>query len=355
MTKLGPSLTQTEFAQFQAATAQHLSFSLTLACPLRCAHCMVATISPREATSATLPTETAIRFAAEMPDLWREGIRKISFTGGEPLLAREPLAVLSEAAQAAGIASTVVTACHWAKTPKVAARMIARFPGISDWHISTDIYHADFLPPEHVVYAAEAVAAANKTVLVRMAVSRDPSAEETQLVAWLERHVPRGTKFALQPVSPVGRAVEIGIAPENSKSDEAPVTPCLTTGPLIRHDGTLLPCCSGLSDQPQISPFATIDASRSGLVAAVRLWRDDPLLQLVRTVGFGFPAQWAHERLGSAPVSPAPSHPCDFCTALWSNADARAAARDMTTRTDVRDHINQLHDHVFSSQRSHSR
>ncbi|MEM1352844.1 MAG: radical SAM protein, partial [Pseudomonadota bacterium] len=130
MTKLGPSLTQTEFARFQAATAQHLSFSLTLACPLRCAHCMVATISPRDAKSATLPTEVATRFAAEMPQVRRAGIRKISFTGGEPLLAREPLAVLSDAAHAAGIATTVVTACHWAKNPKIAARTVAGFPGV---------------------------------------------------------------------------------------------------------------------------------------------------------------------------------------------------------------------------------
>lgn len=352
MTKLGPSLTQAGFARFQAATMQHLSFSLTLACPLRCAHCMVATISPRKAKLATLPKETASRFASEMPDLQREGIRKISFTGGEPLLARVQLGLLSEAANAAGIATTVVTACHWAKTPEVAARTVTRFPAISDWHISSDIYHSDFLSPQHIVNAAEALAAAKKNVLIRIAVGREPCAEEAELVAWLERRVPRGTEFALQPVSPVGRAVEIGITPELSTSDLAPDTPCLTTGPLIRHDGALLPCCSGLSDQPQISPFATIDASRSGLLAAVRLWRGDPLLQLVRTLGFGFPALWAEEQLGHKPVSPAPSHPCDYCTSLWSNADVRAVVREMTSREKVQERIFEVHDHVLSTPRS---
>jgi pyruvate-formate lyase-activating enzyme len=354
MNKLGPSMTEKQFTQFQVDTGQHLSFSLTLACPLRCTHCMVATISPREADRATLPLDAAETFAAEMPALAAIGIRRISFTGGEPLLARDQLRILSDSAHAAGIETTLVTACHWAKSVAAAVRTINRFRGITHWHISTDVYHTAFLKPEHVVNACIALADANKQVLIRMAVGRVPSQDELDLKSWLEDRVPSDTGFALQPTSPVGRAKEIGITPQMSANDDPPSTPCLTTGPLIRHDGQLSVCCSGLAELPEISPFAPIDATQIGLVATVMAWRNDPLLQLIRAVGFRFPAIWAADEIGEAPVSPAPSHPCDYCTALWKNAPARNAILKHLNGTAIRRKITELYDDVISPEGMHA-
>ena len=337
-------MTAADLTRFQQDAARHLSFSLTLACPLACAHCMVATVSPKEGPGVTLPLYVAERFAAEMPALADMGIARVSFTGGEPLLAGPQIALLSSAAAAAGIGCTVVTACHWAKTEAVAARTIERFQEIDTWHLSSDIFHMRELDPGFVVNAARAAQAAGRTVTIRMAVSRDPDDAETRLVDALVAALPAGTPVAMQPVVPHGRAKGLARA-SNSGSDTPPAVPCVTTGPLIRHDGRLLPCCSGLAETPENSPFAAVDAARDGLVAAVRAWRGDPLLSLVRATGFAVPAVWAGEHA----VRPAPDNPCDYCTALWSRPAARTAALRQTARPEVRDHIAELGRAVFGA------
>jgi len=313
---------------------------------LKCAHCMVPTVSPRDAEPVSLDMTAACRFAVEMPELARMGITRVSFTGGEPFLAEAQLSIIAAAAAAAGIKTTVVTACHWAKTFESAAKFVARFPFISDWHLSTDLYHAEFLRPAYVIHAAKAVAASGAQVLVRMAVGRDLDPEERALTAWVRAQLSADIPIALQPVSPVGRAKEIGVTPDFDDARSVPDAPCLTTGPLIQHTGRLLPCCSALSEKPEISPFATADASVEGLPAAVRAWRSDPLLTLVRALGFGFPVAWA-EAAGAARVSPAPRHPCDYCTMFFSSDCAREAARAKAEEAPIRAQIEALSRAVF--------
>ena len=337
-------MTGQEFARFQAATMAHLSFSLTLACPLRCAHCMVATVSPRDADSASLPVTVARRFAAEMPAVAAMGISRISFTGGEPFVAREQLSILSDAAARAGIGCTVVTACHWAKTPSIAARTIAAFPALDRWHVSTDVFHSDQLDPVFVVNAARALCDAGREVQIRMAVPADPGGDEAALLDWLRQRLPAGVGFAVQPVM---GGPDPGCAdpacPDPACTDGAapPSTPCLTTGPLIRHDGQLSPCCSGLAERLSISPFDRADPARTGLVEAIGIWRGDRLLTLIRALGFGYPALWAAEAGAPTPAA-APRHPCDYCTALWAAPATRAAVLDRIASPEVAARIDAL-------------
>ncbi|MGJ4948217.1 hypothetical protein ACQR07_07425 [Bradyrhizobium sp. HKCCYLS20291] len=289
----------------------------------------------------------ARRFASEMADVARMGVSRVSFTGGEPFLAGDQLAVMSEAAAAADIEATVVSACHWAKTRAAAERTVARFPGLTHWHLSTDLYHADHLDPEQVVHAALAVRQRGAKAHIRMAVARTPRPDERSLVDWIRQRLPDDLPITLQPISPVGRAREIGFTPERA-GNTVPDSPCVTTGPLIAHDGVLLPCCSGLAERRDINPFATVDAGRIGLPAALLAWRGDPLLTLVRCLGFAYPAEWARDA-GARLPTPAPSHPCDYCTALWSSPAARDAVRARASQPAARDKVEALAAALFSS------
>lgn len=350
MSSMGPRFNAAALTRFQSKTAGHLSFSLTLACPLRCSHCMVSTISTKRAREATMSIELAQTIARDMPGLKRLGIWRVSFTGGEPLLAKEQLHILSEAAVAAGIETTVVTACHWARTRSAAARTVAALPAISNWHLSTDVYHTEYLNPKSVTDAANAVVNAGKTALIRMAISRNPSSNELELLDSVKENIPTSVTIAPQPVSAVGKAKEIGFLPKLSAISEPPTTPCLTTGPLIRHDGKLLPCCSALAEETRISPFTSIDVNTAGIIAAVQAWRDDPMMLLVRSLGFGFPAKWATEELGKNPVAPAPEHTCDYCVSFWSNPDAREAVIKKLDQSPVQEKIRALSQQIFDSE-----
>lgn len=348
MKKLGPSMTGCELTSFQKRCGRHLSFSLTLACPLRCAHCMVTTIPPGRAADATLSLEATERFASEFSELVTAGVTQISFTGGEPLLARPQLDLLVVAAAAAGISVSVVTACHWAKTSAAANAAVANLPGVTHWHLSTDRFHLAHLPLAHVWNAARAALAYGCRVTIRAAVARPIGAEDEAFLDLLQAELPPGVSVALQPVALVGRARDLGLE-TSTRGTGAPPVPCLSTGPLIDHDGALHPCCSGLAEHPEISPFAQADAAREGLAAAVVAWREDPLMRLVRAIGFGFPALWAEEALGHSPVSPSPEHPCDFCLALWRAPGAREAVMRRVSAASAREKIKALDAALFGA------
>ncbi len=340
-----------ELVAFQQRAGRHLSFSLTTACPLRCRHCLVATVGVAENAAVALPAAQAEAYAAEMPALARAGVERISFTGGEPLLAGPQLARLSEAAAEAGIECCVVTACHWARTPDKAAETIARFPAVLRWHLSMDRYHAEFLPVGQVVTAAEAAVAAGRETMVRAAVPRPPSAEDEALLAELAGRLPDGVTLAVQPVSKVGRAERLDSAEparEAGAANDGTWVPCMTTGPLVGADGAVRPCCSSLADSELDTAFERPQAEQLGLVGSYRAWAADPLLRLVRAVGFAPAIQWLREALGEAALpDPLPAHPCDQCMLLWRTPGGAAALRERLAEPALRRRIDALFAAVF--------
>lgn len=343
-----------ELTAFQKRAERHVSFSVTTACPLRCRHCLVATVSARDHESVALPAQRAEAFAREMPALAAEGVERISFTGGEPLLAESVLDVLSAAAAAHGIGCTVVTACHWARTPEQAREVVARLPHIDRWHLSMDRYHAEFLPLQPVIHAAKAAVALGRDVLIRAAVPDPPADEDRQLLADLMATLPPQVELAVQPISRVGRAVTLPL-PRRDRVETPPAPPprrpwipCMSTGPLVLASGSLRPCCSSLADASTDHPFRTPSADAVGLVGVYRAWRNDPLLKLVRSVGFAPVLEWAQGTDGLRGTQPLPSHPCDQCTALWRIPGAVERVRERLEDTAVHQQIDALYDTVFA-------
>lgn len=323
-------MTLTELADFQAIAAHHITFSLTLACPLRCAHCIVS--AAPELGHTTMPVAVAERYAAQMPELAARGIRSLSFTGGEPLLARRQLRLLSQAAAEAGIACGIVTAGHWAKTRALADRTVADFPAIANWDVSLDRFHLDWVAFETVLNAVEAARDAGRRVGLRFSYEDPPTEQDLEILAAI-RQIP-GVKLAAQRVRKEGRGREMALA--ESRKYSPWVKPCLTQGLVVRYDGSLAPCCVNLVEA-RSHPFQFGDARTRPLAEIHDDYLAQPLLQLIRTLGFAEPWAWLEEAGfldRELPAEP-PDDACDLCSLVMQQPQAAAFLNERAARPEV--------------------
>jgi organic radical activating enzyme len=350
MQSVGHYLTGRELLAFQQRASRHIAFSVTEACPLKCAHCIVATVTPSERYRVTLSLDQARAYVKQMPALRKLGVERVSFTGGEPLLASEQLKLLSAGAVAAGMECTVVTACHWAKTPQIARRQLQQLPDIRNWHLSTDRFHEEYLPIEFVLTAVQTALAEERNVLVRMAVNSSPTLEDQRVFDRLRKLLPDNVDIAIQSVSKVGRAENLDIdVPSGNRSG----IPCLSTGLVVRYDGTVSPCCSSLIDQREGHPFRYESASEVGLSNTYETWSSDPLLRLIRSVGFEPLLKWVQDEIPDHPILESiPDHPCEICTGLWRKAGTAEMLRARCESEETRRKVNELYNTVFASSAS---
>ncbi|MDE1145747.1 MAG: radical SAM protein [Azospirillaceae bacterium] len=287
----------------------HIGLSLTAACPMTCSHCAAATVPARDHAKVGMAADLVARFCGELPALAARGVTRLSLTGGEPILALGAVADLSRAARAAGVATTVVTGLFWATSAASRRRIIAALPDVDCWNISWDRFHAAYVKLAHVVAAVGDLRAAGVRVTLRVATA----GEDDPHLAALARALP-DTEIAVQPILPVGRAAVD--TPPATGAEEAPRWPCLSTGPLVMPDGTARPCCSAMMEEPD-HPFAARTA-RDGLVALHRAWLDDPLLLLIRALGFRPVLRLLRILAPDHPLlaGTAP-HPCAVCATLF--------------------------------------
>ncbi len=118
----------TNFAALVRRVPQHCVWDLTNACNLRCVHCE---LEAGHAAPDELSTEEALRVADELIEL---GCRKVSLTGGEPLL-RPDWPVIAEHLAAAGVWVSLMTN-GLRLTPEVLDR--AGAVGVSGVSVSLD-------------------------------------------------------------------------------------------------------------------------------------------------------------------------------------------------------------------------
>src|SRR5262245_19988434 len=193
------ALRLSELATVQRIAATHLTFSLTLACPLRCAHCIVD--AAPELGSTTMPVDVASHYAEQMPELAAHGITGISFTGGEPTVARRPLRILADAAAAAGIECGIVTAAPWARTPTLARRTVNDLASIAAWDLSMDRYHEDFVSLDMIRNAYDALFESRRRVTFRFSYSEPLTEDDQRILAFIATMPEAG--FAAQRVRAV--------------------------------------------------------------------------------------------------------------------------------------------------------
>lgn len=346
MLPMGRVLTGGELLELQKQATKHISLSLTEACPLRCAHCLVASVPAEEWDSVTLPLETARVYAGQIAQLRTAGIEKISFTGGEPILAFKALQLLTKACAEEGISTTVVTACHWATSSRSATRMVRTLHHIDHWHLSSDRYHSQFLPVGSVLRAADAALSEGRSAVIRMTAPLPPDGEDQRLYDQLKEALPDNVPILVQPVSRMGRAEELDVQTTSGQAK----APCLSSGLLVRYDGTVSPCCSSLSGQRTGHPFPYPLATGAGLPNTYQAWLADPLLRLIRSVGFAPILTWVREGNPGHPIfRKLPGHPCQICIDVWKEPGTGEMVRHRCAVPLVRDRIAELYEVVFGS------
>jgi MoaA/NifB/PqqE/SkfB family radical SAM enzyme len=278
------------FLEAQALSSRRLGFSVTRACPLRCAHCSVS--AAPELYQTTFSKEFGEHIASQMPALKAQDIRFIDFTGGEPILAGDFVRTVSAAARDCGMSCGIVTSAHWATNEFSARKLIDSFKDIENWDISTDIYHLDFVPLERVKLAFKLLTESGHPPLIRIAYHEPMTQSDAVLIDEVYKFA--GQRIAFQPVGPVGRAAEIfQYAPVSG--DTWDHTPCPTTGPLVQSDGLVAPCCAPLSHEDYNHPLRLGNAFNEPLTTIVDRWRIHPLLQTIRLWGFEPIIRWFTE------------------------------------------------------------
>jgi pyruvate-formate lyase-activating enzyme len=269
-----------------------------------------------ELRTTTMPAEIAYHYAEQMPELFRHGIRIVSFTGGEPLLAREQLKVLSSAAAEAGMTTGVVTACHWATSVDSARRIIESLPGIDVWDMSIDSYHEEFLNFDRVRTAYEVVKSVGKRGILRFTYHDPLSSSDKRILKFIDGFA-EATDVCSQRIRSVGRASDLPIIQANGHPTLA--KPCWTKGLVVRYDGTMAPCCISLVEDRQ-HPFQFGDARRRPLAEIHADYMSHPLLQMIRVIGFGEVLRWLKEAgVDEDLLGPMPEDVCDLCPKIMSN------------------------------------
>ncbi len=293
-----------------------VTFSLTLECPNKCRHCLVNAGSEKK--NAVISISEAERYAEQMPSLFKIGIRAISFTGGEPLLASKQLQVISKGASDAGIKCGVVTSAYWATSEEKAETIVKSLPGINVWDISVDSFHEEFVSLDKVHLAYRVLKRLEKGVCLRFTI-QDPLPEEDQKILGFFRDKADQSDLYLQYLRQVGRGKNIEVR-ENPEFKKFLFTkPCLTKGPVIRYDGSVGCCCQNLVEERQ-HPFQFGDARTRPLVDIVEDFKCHPLLQMMRVIGFSELMQWLEEEgLEGEVKHPLPTDVCDLCFEIFTN------------------------------------
>lgn len=323
-------MTLSELTEVQAVAGGHISFSLTLLCPLHCAHCFVNASPARR--SATLSVESAIGYAEQMSSLYTHGIRSIGFTGGEPLMASRQLAILSEAAHHADIRTGVVTSAFWAKTAESARETVQQYHCIQDWNISVDVHHQKFVHRKWIQNAYDAILNQNREVTIRFTYINDPLRdEELRLLEFITTL--QEASFSSQRTRSVGRGAQLGI--DHSHRYNPWCKPCLTTGMVVRYDGSIAPCCLNLVESRN-HPFQLGKADTRSLQEIHSAFMSIPLLQLIRVIGFSEVIRWIHEGgYADRLPDPLPDEVCEICAILMTDRKMADLLIEKTSSSDI--------------------
>jgi hypothetical protein len=212
------------------------------------------------------------------------GIRKIVFTGGEPLLHPRELRSLIRHSSAQGMKSALITNAAWASSGTEAKAYLADLKemGLESITLSTDRYHLLQVPLENLRKALDASREIGLRAGVKIARLRhDPVAEG------LYRSLRRSsTRVLVQEIVPLGRATALRSAVKLEPAMSFAGPGCLTP-PVLLPDGNLLTCCNlpARDMKPTDYPFLLGSAERESLGSLLARRSRDPVLEFLRSKG----------------------------------------------------------------------
>jgi hypothetical protein len=212
-----------------------------------------------------------------------------------------------------------------------AGHIVARFPAIRCWDISYDAHHRPWVGIAHIGNAARAIRAAGRKATVRVTYSDPMTAADVEVMQELQAI--GETECVAQAMRPVGRGEAMTVPADHGWNPW--IKPCLTQGMVVRYDGTVAPCCLNLVESRR-HPFDFGDPRRIDLAEVHRNFATDPLLQLIRALGFGPIRDWAiEEGLAQLLPDPLPEEVCGLCTSIMHTPALAEMAMRRATSTDV--------------------
>ncbi|MBX3347980.1 MAG: radical SAM protein [Nitrospira sp.] len=329
---------------FQRFAWTSIVFSVTRRCPLTCAHCITQS-SPNKSLPILKSQEAQI-LAKDFLQLSQLGLRRICFTGGEPILALEAVCILANEAKTHGISTCLVTSGYWGQNYQNACQTLKDLKSISRWDIGYDEHHEQFLPWEAFACTLELLVEYNVDFSVRVCASSNPS-KTAETVAKIRSVVGSEIPIITQSVRHLGRATNLVPTPPCMPR---PIQPCISSGPLVREDGSVGPCCSGLAYSQSHNPFYFGNALTDGLVSVWRHWREDKLLRLMRLLGLHYPIKWAGEAGTLTSNFRTSEDVCESCVSLWSTSpNSAASARDKLKMLEVQEKLDEVEKYLFGT------
>jgi hypothetical protein len=292
----------------------------------------------------TVTRERALRWAAQLPELAAHGLRRVTLTGGEPVLALDAAEVLAGAARNAGLRMAIVSSGAWASTPRAARRIVERLSAVAHWDLGIDEYHAAELSFERFALAVSALKGIGASYSIRVCADVDGRAVRLFLQR-LRAQVGEDVPILIQPVRAIGRA---GRQRRSAGEVTTPEKPCMSTGPFVREDGSVGPCGAGLAyEGARCHPFDYGNSDRDGLLAIWQRWRADQLPRLMRLLGLALPAHWLAAN-GHLEREVLGSDVCKSCVALWTaNPKAADAARRFAVQPALRELLDGVERHLY--------
>ena len=298
---------------------QRIGLCMTERCSAACSICCFSCSPDRRRRLTHEALRFHIRDAAGHAE-----ISSVGFTGGEALLYYEEVLELSRYARSLNLQTTVNTNGFWGEDPELwKPRLCAlREAGLRAVFFSSDPYHQQFVPVEHLRQALElSLSLGLQTRVSVLETAR--SDHRGELAARLGPELSKTLQSA--PLLCAGRAAEIiprGDFPAICAPEKALC--CFDSTLHVSFDGNLYLCCSQLS--PEIPSLALGHAGETTLrEASERMVQSDVTYLLLRRGPGWFYEQAASRGLvsGSGAV-----HPCRLCRDLIGNAALLDALRE---------------------------
>lgn len=298
-----------------------LTYRCTAACDDCCFEC-----SPRRREE--MPLAVALEAVDQLAGM--ESVRGITLSGGECFLRYGDMLRILERARERGLATKIVTNGYWASSPEVARRKLRPLiaAGLGAIELSTDDYHARFVPLERVRNALEAAHELGLATHVIVIADREARGIDAILRELALSFTPEAAREF--PVLPIGFARERIPAARLKLRDGMPGGRCLDTlrRPALTPRGELFACCAVAGFTP---PLRIGGANGGDLKTQLAEAREDPLHMVLALDGPAGLAAIA-ARLGIfAPESPFVDE-CHLCHELLGNPAVAGALREHLSR-----------------------
>jgi pyruvate-formate lyase-activating enzyme len=312
--------------------------TLTEKCPIRCRHCFVESAPTREEQADVEHFTRWIAGVAAAP-----GLEVVFFSGGEPF--SHPLALRAglRACTERGVYPIVCTSGFFGKSDESTRRLLDKFPEITCLYISTDVFHEEFVPLEHLRRVVEIARERGIDVGFQI-VDDDPEHSD-----FMRRFgevigydvVPRDD-IVIVPLAKQGRAEreltpgeEAMLRPHGETGVAAiPRTPCAWLGtPWLREDGVVSACANLDVFRAAEHPLQLGRLDDEDFVALSERADADLYLQTLRVFGpAGLVDRFPVEEWGWDKSAFTGSSICDLCHSLAKVPglpdNVRAAARE---------------------------